>query len=230
MSGAREPSAWVRRWSHLVKAGSSVLDVACGSGRHMAWFAGLGCQVTGLDSSPEAVVAASAYGTCLKADIENAAWPLLDAGQPRKFDVVVVTNYLWRPLFPTLLASLAPGGLLLYETFAVGNETLGKPTRPDFLLQPGELLRVCAGLEVVAYEAGFLSNPARVVQRIGAASPLIAFAPHSLEYRANPGASAQDDLSDPPHYRQHCCPDHPNVAQRRRGLPGIATIHRLAHH
>lgn len=168
MSGAGEASTWVRRWSHLVKAGSSVLDVACGSGRHMAWFAGLGCQATGLDRSPEAVAAASAYGTCLQADIENAVWPLMDAGQPRKFDVVVVTNYLWRPLLPTLLASLAPCGLLLYETFASGNEILGKPTRPDFLLQPGELLRVCAGLQVVAYEGGFLTNPARVVQRIAA--------------------------------------------------------------
>lgn len=168
MSGESDASAWVRRWSHLVKPGSSVLDVACGSGRHMAWFAGLGCQVTGLDRSSEGVAAASAYGTCLQADLENAAWPLMDGGQPRKFDGIVVSNYLWRPLLPTLLSSLAPGGLLLYETFAVGNEALCKPTRPDFLLQPGELLRVCTGLQVVAYETGVLANPARVVQRIAA--------------------------------------------------------------
>lgn len=134
----------------------------------MAWFAGMGCDVTGVDRSPLAVAAASAYGTCLQADIENAAWPLLDGTHPRQFDVVAVTNYLWRPLLPTLMASLAPGGLLLYETFAAGNETVGKPSRPDFLLQPGELLRVCAKLQVVAYEAGFLANPPRFVQRIAA--------------------------------------------------------------
>lgn len=92
----------------------------------------------------------------------------MDGTHPKRFDVVVVTNYLWRPLLPTLLSSLAPGGLLLYETFAMGNEALGRPTRPDFLLQPGELLRVCADLQVVAYEAGALPDPARVVQRIAA--------------------------------------------------------------
>ena len=92
----------------------------------------------------------------------------MDGTHPKRFDVVVVTNYLWRPLLPTLLNSLAPGGLLLYETFAMGNEALGRPTRPDFLLQPGELLRVCADLQVVAYEAGALPDPARVVQRIAA--------------------------------------------------------------
>jgi len=162
------PSDWVMRWTHLAKPEGKVLDVACGMGRHMAWFANLGCEVTGVDRSPLAVAAASAFGTCLQADIENAAWPLMDAGQPRQFDVVVVTNYLWRPLLPTLLKSLAPGGVLLYETFAAGNETVGKPSRPDFLLQPGELLRVCADQHVVAYEAGYLANPPRFVQRIAA--------------------------------------------------------------
>ena len=83
----------------------------------------------------------------------------------------MVTNYLWRPLWPTLLASLAPGGVLVYETFAAGNETVGKPSRPDFLLQPGELLRLCQGLRVVAYEDGFLDAPARFVQRIAAIAP-----------------------------------------------------------
>ncbi len=162
------PSEWVKRWTHLAKPDGKVLDVACGMGRHMAWFASLGCQVTGVDRSPLAVAAASAFGTCLQADIENAAWPLMEVGHPRQFDVVLVTNYLWRPLLPTLLKSLAPGGVLLYETFAAGNETVGKPSRPDFLLQPGELLRVCTGLQVVAYEAGFLANPPRFVQRIAA--------------------------------------------------------------
>jgi len=80
--------------------------------------------------------------------------------------VVLVANYLWRPLFPVLLQSLAPGGLLLYETFAQGNETVGKPSRPDFLLQTGELLRICQNLRIVAFEEGFMANPERFVQRI----------------------------------------------------------------
>ena len=86
----------------------------------------------------------------------------------RQFGAVVVTNYLWRALLPTLVASVAPGGVLLYETFAAGNETVGKPSRPDFLLQPGELLTACVGLRLVAFEDGFLDDPARFVQRVAA--------------------------------------------------------------
>lgn len=148
--------------------GARVLDVACGSGRHMAWFARLGCHVTGVDRSAEAVNEASQHGTALQADIENAPWPLTTDGHPQTFEVVVVTNYLWRPLFPTLLQSLAPEGLLLYETFTSGHETVGKPSRPDFLLQHGELLMRCQGLQIVAFEEGFLPHPERFVQRIAA--------------------------------------------------------------
>src|SRR5204863_7823314 len=83
----------------------------------------------------------------------------------------VVTNYLWRSLFPAIVDSVSPGGVLIYETFGVGNETVGKPSRPDFLLQPGELLRACQPLRVVAYEDGFLEDPARFVQRIAAVRP-----------------------------------------------------------
>jgi SAM-dependent methyltransferase len=164
LHGSGEASPWIQRWSHLVKPGGSVLDVACGLGRHLRWFAARGHPVTGVDRSPEAEAAAGAFGEAIRADIENGPWPL--AG--RRFDAVVVTNYLWRPLLPTLLDSLAPGGVLLYETFATGNETVGKPSRPDFLLQPGELLTVCAGLRVIAYEDGFLAQPERFVQRIAA--------------------------------------------------------------
>jgi hypothetical protein len=99
----------------------------------------------------------------------------------RQFDAVVVTNYLWRPLLPTLLASLAPGGVLIYETFAAGNETVGKPSRPDFLLQPGELLQLCQSLRTVAYEDGFetalAGTTARFVQRIAAVRELPAVLP-----------------------------------------------------
>ena len=166
LHGTEPPSSWVQRWSHLILAGGSVLDVACGHGRHMRWLAGLGHTVTGVDRSPEAVAAVAHLGEAVQADIENGPWPFLNGDQPRRFDAVVVTNYLWRPLLPTLLASLAPGGVLVYETFALGNETVGKPSRPDFLLRPGELLALCQGLRVVAYEAGFLPQPDRFVQRI----------------------------------------------------------------
>lgn len=152
------------RWSHLVRPGGHVLDVACGSGRHMRWFAQLGCAVTGVDQSAQALATAANFGDTLQADLELAPWPL--GGQ--RFDGVVVTNYLWRPLFASLLVSLAPGGVLLYETFAQGHELWGRPTRAEFLLAPGELLQACAGLHIVAYEEGFEQNPTRKIQRIAA--------------------------------------------------------------
>ena len=170
LHGTEPPSDWVKRWSHLVQAQGTVLDVACGHGRHAWWFYRLNHTLTLVDRSQAAMDAiAIAASACDKvvADIENGPWPLTG----RQFDAVVVTNYLWRPLIPTLLASLAPGGVLIYETFAVGNETVGKPSRADFLLQPGELLARCAGLRIVAYEDGFLDNPARFVQRVVAVAP-----------------------------------------------------------
>ncbi len=163
-ASAAPPSPWVRRFSALVAPGAPVLDVACGSGRHMRWFAQLGHPVTGVDRDAHALAAARAWGEVIEADIESGPWPL----PGRRFGAVVVTHYLWRPLLPTLVGSVAPGGVLLYETFAAGNETVGKPSRPDFLLQPGELLQACQGLRIVAYEDGFLDAPARFVQRIAA--------------------------------------------------------------
>jgi len=162
MHGTEAVSPWIERWAHLVPEGASVLDVACGHGRHARFFAQRGCAVTGVDRDAGALQALRGLAQTVHADIENGPWPF--AG--RAFDAVVVTNYLWRPLLPAIVAAVAPGGVLLYETFAAGNEAFGKPSRPDFLLQPGELLRACAGLEVVAYEHGRLENPARVVQRI----------------------------------------------------------------
>lgn len=167
LHGTEDPSPWVQRWSHLVPAGGPVLDVACGAGRHMRWFAGRGHAATGIDRSPEALAAARAWGQVIPADIENDAWPLPGI----QFGGVVVTNYLWRALLPAMVESVAPGGVLIYETFATGNETVGKPSRPDFLLQPGELLRACKDLRVVAYEDGFLDAPMRFVQRIAAVRP-----------------------------------------------------------
>jgi SAM-dependent methyltransferase len=152
------------RWSHLLAPGASVLDVACGAGRHMRWFAQRGHPVIGVDRAPEAIASAAQFGRALQADIEDGPWPF--AGQA--FGAVVVTNYLWRARLPDIVTAVAPEGVLLYETFAAGNESVGKPSRPDFLLQPGELLAACAGLRVVAYEDGFLTAPDRFVQRIAA--------------------------------------------------------------
>lgn len=137
----------------------------------MKWFTERGHTVTGVDRSPEAVGAAARFGEAVLADIENAAWPLMQGAQVRRFDAVVVTNYLWRPLFPLIAQSVAPGGVLLYETFAKGNETVGKPSRPDFLLQPAELLLAFGGMRIVAFEDGFLENPPRFIQRIAAIQP-----------------------------------------------------------
>ena len=156
------PSAWMRRWSHLVPSGARVLDVACGSGRHVRWFAQRGCAVTGVDRDPLATQPLQALAEIIVADIEAGPWPL--AG--RSFDAVVVTNYLWRPRLPDIVASVAAGGVLIYETFAIGNERVGKPSNPDFLLRAGELLDATAGLRVVAYEDGFEAAPERSVQRI----------------------------------------------------------------
>ena len=160
--GQESTSAWVARWSHLLPKGCSVLDVACGHGRHMRHFAALGHSVVGVDRNPEAIAVVNPLGEAICADIENGPWPL----DGRTFGGVVVTNYLWRPLWPQILDSLAHNGVLIYETFAIGNETVGKPSRADFLLHPGELLTMCQGLRVVAFEEGFMAQPERFVQRI----------------------------------------------------------------
>lgn len=164
MHGTEAPSDWVRRWSPLAPPGSTVLDVACGAGRHLRWMHEHGHPTVGVDRSADAAAACAAWGEIQCADIEEGPWPF----NGRQFGAVIVTNYLWRPLLPILVDSVAPGGVLIYETFARGNETVGRPARPDFLLQPGELLAACAALRTVAYEDGFLDSPARFVQRIAA--------------------------------------------------------------
>lgn len=172
-----EASDWVRRWTHLLAPRTAVLDIACGRGRHMRWFAEHGHPVVGVDHDPAALhdladLAEADRAQLVMADIENGPWPFVDSGVPRQFGAVVVTNYLWRPLMPVIVGSVAPGGLLLYETFAHGNASVGKPSRPDFLLQPGELLaHVAPALRVIAYEDGFCEPPARFVQRIAAVRP-----------------------------------------------------------
>jgi SAM-dependent methyltransferase len=157
-----EPSDWVRRWLHLVRPGGTVLDVACGSGRHLRWLAAQGFQLTGIDRDAQALQPLHALGEIVCADIEAGPWPL----PQRSFDAVLITHYLWRPLWPMLRASLADGGVLIHETFADGQQTVGRPARPEFLLGHGELLQACAGLRIVAYEDGFVHTPERYVQRV----------------------------------------------------------------
>ncbi|MBY0469011.1 MAG: class I SAM-dependent methyltransferase [Burkholderiaceae bacterium] len=165
-------SEWVRRWSHLVAAGSSVLDVACGSGRHTRWFHERGCAVTAIDRDAAALAGLQQIARTVRtvqADLEGQPWPLPGA----TYSAVVVTNYLWRALLPDIARSVGASGVLIYETFAAGNASVGKPSNPDFLLRPGELLHFAAahGLRVVAYEDGFCSQPDRFIQRLVAVRP-----------------------------------------------------------
>ena len=163
-------SQWVLRFADHVVPGGNVLDVACGGGRHARLFADRGHHVDALDRDIDQLSATllvqPADITPVQADIEAGAWPFPGV----RYAAVVVTNYLHRPLFPLLLAAVEPGGLLIYETFALGNEQHGRPSRAEFLLQPGELLDcVRADFKVLAYENGYVATPkAAVVQRVAA--------------------------------------------------------------
>jgi SAM-dependent methyltransferase len=154
-----EVSPWVARWAPLIPEGQA-LDLACGSGRHARLLASLGHAVIALDRDAQALAAAAGEGiVTLQRDLEapGADWPFAS----RSLAGIVVTNYLHRPLFGHLAAALAPDGVLIYETFARGNEAFGKPSNPDFLLHAGELLELAVqgGLRVVAYEDGIIAQP-----------------------------------------------------------------------
>ncbi len=167
MHGTDTVSAWVARWAPRIPPGPA-LDLACGSGRHARLLASLGHAVTAIDRDPQALAAASGPGiVTLQHDLEapGAILPIA----PGSLAGIVVTNYLHRPLFGQIAAALAPDGMLIYETFARGNEVFGKPSNPAFLLNPGELLELAAlgGLRVVAYEDGVIDSPkAARVQRL----------------------------------------------------------------
>ena len=159
------PSTWVQRWAALIRATDSVLDFAGGRGRNLPALLAHTDRVTVADRDAQALAAITHPVERLCVDLEAGRWPF---GQ-RRFDVVVCCNYLFRPRLDLLAALVAPGGMLIYETFAVGHERHGRPSRPDFLLRRGELLGLAArtGLEVLAFEDGELSQPApAVVQRI----------------------------------------------------------------
>jgi len=170
-----KPSPWIARFAHLVPHGARVLDLAAGRGRHARFFADRGVRVLAVDADADILATLSSRPaiTTRVADLEAANWPL----PGERFDAIVVTNYLHRPLFPHLRAALAPDGVLLYETFAMGNEQFGRPSNPDFLLCPGELLSLAAlppdPLTIVAFEQGTITDGERraVVQRLAALGP-----------------------------------------------------------
>jgi SAM-dependent methyltransferase len=154
-----KPSPWVTRWAPLIPPGA-VLDVASGSGRHARFLAHLGYSVTAVDREPQVLESVR----LIRADLEDGSpWPL----PGERFQGIVVTNYLHRPLFPVLADSLAPGGVLIYETFMLGNERFGKPSNPAHLLCPGELWDAFASLHVIAFEQGRVVRPKpAMVQRL----------------------------------------------------------------
>jgi SAM-dependent methyltransferase len=171
MTATGAPSPWVERHLSAVPARGQVLDVACGSGRHLRLCleAGLRCLGVDRDLSGARSLAPHPRLELVESDLETGSAPPF-AGE--RFEGVIVTNYLWRPLLPVIVAAVADDGVLIYETFAVGNEQLGRPRNPDFLLRPNELLEaVIPRLTVVAFEETRLGEPDRVVQRIVALGP-----------------------------------------------------------
>lgn len=159
------PSAWVIRYAPLIAPGGRVLDLACGNGRHALFFRRGGWRVTAVDRDAGALAALRGRDglEVVAADLEAGLWPL----GAQRFDGIVVTNYLHRPLFPRLAEALEDGGVLIYETFMQGNERFGRPSNPDFLLRPGELLEAFAALTIVAFEQGEVALPKpAAVQRL----------------------------------------------------------------
>lgn len=170
---AAPASAWVARFVPPPPPDGQALDLACGGGRHARLLLQRGWRVTAVDRDVQGVadLRDNPQVQILHADLEGAPWPLVDdGGRDRRFGAVVVANYLWRPLLPRIVAAIAPGGMLVYETFARGNERFGKPSNPDFLLADGELLESVRGaLDVVAYECLEVAEPRpAMVQRIAA--------------------------------------------------------------
>jgi len=157
--GTEAPSPWVLRWAPLIAIGP-VLDLACGGGRHARWLAARGLEVIAVDRAPQAIAGVR----FVQADLEGGnPWPF----PGERFGGVVVTNYLHRPLFAQLVAALAPGGVLIYETFMAGNERFGRPSNAEFLLRPGELLEAFRDLHALAFEQGCLRAPKpAMVQRL----------------------------------------------------------------
>lgn len=167
---SEKSSRWVERFLPRIKSGGDVLDLACGRGRHSLLLHAAGYRVEAVDRDADALAGISARAPGISTrvtDLEGGSWPY----HGRRFDGIVVSNYLFRPLFPHLLDALGANGVLIYETFMSGNERFGKPSNPAFLLRQDELLdMVRPRLVVVAFEQGEIETPRpAVVQRICAA-------------------------------------------------------------
>jgi len=147
-----EPFKWVVTHAALIAPKGDVLDLACGNGRHTRFALDQGFRVMAIDINLTGVedLLDRTNLAVMETDLEEGFWPLGNA----QFDGIIVTNYLHRPLFPHIVGALAPGGVLIYETFMAGNEAYGRPANPDFLLQPNELKDVCKRLDIVAFEQG----------------------------------------------------------------------------
>lgn len=169
--GALEPSPWVVQHGPLVRSKGNVLDIAAGRGRHSRWFLNQGHSVTAVDKDISRLsdMAADPNLATVEADLENAPWPFTGIS----FDGIVVTNYLWRPLFQYIQDALSPGGVMIYETFGMGNEEFGKPSNPAFLLGDGELREAFSALTLIAYDHGFVDTPRlAIVQRFCGIKPV----------------------------------------------------------
>lgn len=182
------PSVWIRRWLQTASPGAELLDFASGDGRHVPIARAAGYRVTAADRDETALTLAAARGADpVAVDLEAARWPFAD----RRFEVVLMTRYLFRARLPLLLALVAPGGWFIAETFARGQAAWGRPRNPDFLLEPHESFDACrrAGLVVLGFEQGVVAGPT-AIQRIAAVR-----SPSALRLATSdgPGPSADED-------------------------------------
>ncbi|MEH6476265.1 MAG: methyltransferase domain-containing protein [Sneathiella sp.] len=162
MTAVKTPSPWVKTHYSNIAAGGSVLDLACGSGRHTCFLQEKGYQLTAVDRDITALHETDLSGVNLRqADLEDGPWPF----EGELFEGIIVVNYLWRPLFSKLVESLTPGGVLIYDTFCLGNEAYGRPKNPDFLLRPGELKTAFSDLTCLEFNEGLIENPAPAVRQ-----------------------------------------------------------------
>jgi SAM-dependent methyltransferase len=180
------PSSWVRRFAPLIRSGGRVLDLAAGTGRHTRLLIDMGFAVTAVDRDIEGLRPLVSERCDIRAiDLESGELEHAMALLGGDYDGIVITNYLHRPLFPVIVAALAPDGVLIYETFAIGNERFGRPRNPDFLLRPGELLEAFGALTTVAFEQGEVIRPhPAAIQRIAAVNGPLVRLPEAIDLNA----------------------------------------------
>jgi SAM-dependent methyltransferase len=160
----RNISPWIKKYGKIVPQERPVLDMACGAGRHSFFMNSLGCDVVAVDINPvlKGLNDFQNNISVVTADLEQEEWPF----RKEEFSGIIVVNYLWRPSFPRIIESLAPGGVLLYDTFSQGNEKFGRPRNPDYLLAPGELMSLCTDdFTIIDFHQGYMDLPAPAVRQ-----------------------------------------------------------------